>query len=210
MSTLLDKYLRSWEKPYIQDQDLQAIFAREDTKRYDAVKYALKKGHLFKIKRGLYLINPSYQKQNYDPFEIAQIIYGPSYISLESALSFHGWIPETVYTTTSVAIRRSKEFRTPIGYFNFSHTPTQYFYNEVSRIESGSVFFIAEPWKALADCIYVYKKKWNSVRDISLDLRIEPETFEQSNIVSLKKITTHYDSKRVRIVLGNFLRELTK
>jgi predicted transcriptional regulator of viral defense system len=213
MSTDLQKYLADWPKPYIRDQDLQPFFLNVNPRRYDAVKYAIRKGYLLVIKRGLYLIKLPFKKQPFDPFEIAQAIYGPSYISLESALSFYGWIPEAVYTMTSVSTRRSKEFNTPIGVFTFRHIPYRshlfYFYEQVNRIESQeSVFLIADPWKALADYIYVYKKEWPSIKDLYLDMRIERETLTESNTSNLEKLAKGYSSKRVRTVLSNFLKDL--
>lgn len=209
MSTFIEKHLYDWQKSYIRDQDIQTFFFNENSKRYDAVKYALKKGYLVKIKRGLYYVNLPNKKLSYDLYEIAQTIYSPSYISLESALSFYGWIPEAVYTTTASTTRRSKKLDTPIGHFSFLHVPPLYFYDEVNRIESGeSIFFIAEPWKALADYMYVYKKDWHSLQDLSFDLRIETETIEQSNFLSLEKISKFYDNKKVRVTLSRFVREL--
>jgi hypothetical protein len=209
MSIFLEKYLASWPKPYIRDQDLQSFFLNEDSRRYDATKYAIRKGYLLVLKRGLYLINLPYKRRAFDPFEVAQAMYGPSQISLESALSFHGWIPEAVYTTTSATTLRSKEFETPIGLFSFRHVPSRYFYDQVKRIESEeSIFLIAEPWKALADYIYVYKKEWPSIQDLYLDMRIEIDTLRESNSSSLETLAKNYDSKRVRRVLGNFLKDL--
>lgn len=210
MSTKLEKYLADWPKPYIRDQDLQPFFIKKNSRRHDAVKYAIQKGYLVVIRRGLYLIKLPFKKQTFHPFEIAQSIYSPSYISLESALSFHGWIPEAVYTTSSASRRRSKEFDTPIGIYIFKHVPTQHFYDLVNRFESeDSIFLIAEPWKALADYIYIYKKEWPSIKDLYLDMRIEMDTLKESNISSLEKLVKTYSSKRVRTVLGNFLKDLT-
>jgi hypothetical protein len=209
MNIDFQKYLIDWPKPYIRDQDLQSFFLNVNSRRYDAVKYAIRKGYLLVIRRGLYLIKLPFKKQTFDLLELAQAIYGPSYISLESALSFHGWIPEAVYTTTSVSTRRSKEFDTPIGPFSFKHAPPHNFYEQVNRIESQeSVFLIAEPWKALADYIYVYKREWPSIQDLYLDMRIERETLLESNILNLERLAKSYSNKKVRSVLRSFLREL--
>lgn len=209
MSAKLEKYLADWPKPYIRDQDLQSFFLNNDARRYDAIKYAIRKGYLVVVKRGLYLIKLPFKKQIFDSFELAQALYGPSYISLESALSFHGWIPEAVYTTTSASKRRSKEFHTSIGFYSFKHVPSQDFYQQVNRIESEkSIFLIADPWKALSDYIYAYKKEWPSIQELSMDMRIELNTLTESNISSLKMLAKTYNSKRVCTVLGNFLRDL--
>ncbi len=210
MSTLLERYLFDWPKAYIRDQDLKVLFTNEDTRRYDAVKYAIKKGYLVILKRGLYYISLAQKNQPYDLYEIGQAIYGPSYVSLESALSYHGWIPEAVYSTTLVTIKRNKDFANPVGYFSYAHIPQLSFYDEVKRIESnGAVFLMAEPWKAIADYIYVHKKKWLTLQDLYLDMRIEIDILKKSNISSIKKIIRTYPSKKVRNKLSGFLRDLS-
>lgn len=215
MDTKYRNLLLEWAKPFIRDQDLSVVFYGEETRRYDAVKYAMKKGVLIQMRRGLYLIGKPFGKGSCDPFEMAAVLYGPSYISLESALSFHGWIPEAVFTTTSVTPKRAKVIDTPVGVFRYSHTPTAHFYLNVQRIEqatgekSDTCFLLAEPWKAVADALYCYRKPWRSVRDLSLDLRIEIETLEQSDKKSLWHVAEHYASKRVQKVLRTFFRELS-
>ncbi len=202
MDTRFEQQLFAWGKPFIRDQDLAVIYLGEETRRYDAVKLALKKGVLIGLRRGLYLIGPPYTKKQPDPFEIAGVIYGPSYISLESALSYHSWIPEAVYTTTSVSAKRSKTFETPLGVFRYSHVPSAPFFLNVERIESnGSIFIMAEPWKAIADMIYCYKKNWSSIHDLSSDLRIELDDIKNSDLQSLSHIAKNYGSQTVRKIL---------
>ncbi|MBS0649283.1 MAG: hypothetical protein JSS10_08690 [Verrucomicrobia bacterium] len=210
MEPRFHQLLLEWKKTYLRDQDLMPIFQGQDARRYDGVKYAIKKGFLISIRRGLYLVGPPYRKENWDPFEIAQVIYGPSCISFESALSYHGWIPEAVYVTTSACARRSKDFQTPFGNFRYLHTPFDHFFLNVERITKGeAVFLMAEPWKAIADMIYCYKKKWSSIRDLMSDLRIEVETLEQSNRNSLLHIASTYKSPRVCQKLLRFVEEMS-
>ncbi len=209
MDTLFHQLLLEWKKPYLRDQDLIVTFKGENTRRYDAVKYAIKRKILIPVRRGLYLIGPPYGKGTGDPFEMAQIIYGPSYVSLESALSFHGWIPEAVYTTTSVSAKRKKIFETSMGVFRYSQTPSPHFFLNVQRITNeASTFLIAEPWKAIADLIYCSRKKWTSCQALSSDMRIENETLQQSDKKSLFHIATYYASPRVCKILKCFYEEL--
>lgn len=209
MDSNFSQFLLGWNKPIIRDQDLILVFQSEDTRRYDAVKYALKKGVLIHVKRGVYLVGPPYAKGACDPFELAEAIYGPSYISFESALSYHGWIPEAVYSTTSACAKRTKMIETKIGNFRYSHTPVAYFFMNVERrSNSESTFLIAEPWKAIGDMIYSYKKNWRSVSSLSLDLRIELDAMHNSDLASLAHIAAHYNSQRVRQVLSRFAKEL--
>lgn len=210
MSTELEKILLSWPRPFLTDQDLSALMGLDrKTHRYDAVKYALRKNALIHLRRGLYLIDPLFSQKVYDPLEIASVMYGPSYISFETALSYHGWIPEAVYTTTAATAKRSHTFETPKGPLRYWHVPAKGFYLNVERIPTqSSSFLMAEPWKAIADMIYALSKDWSSVEDLSADLRIELETLHTSNKKSLKHLSEYYSNNRVRRVLNRFSEEL--
>jgi len=207
---LLEKALLAWPKCFIKDFDLALLIPGTSDKRYSWLKRALKKKRLLRLKKGLYFLNTPLEKRAVDLFELAQLMYGPSYISLESALSWHEWIPEAVYTTTSVTIKRAATFSTPIGAFKYYHTPQQLFYLGVVRHSSKeNSYLIATPWKALADCFYVYRKSWKTLEDVSLDLRIEKESFLSSDTNALQELASQYPSKRVRLFLTHILHEIT-
>ena len=77
-------------------------------------------GDLIRIRKGLY-VAPSFpgRPPAVSPLALAALIYGPSYVSLESALSHHGLIPERVDEITSVTCKRAKRFQTPLGRFTY-------------------------------------------------------------------------------------------
>jgi predicted transcriptional regulator of viral defense system len=110
-----------YPKPYIHETALAILLGGTENRRYSWVKRALKKGTLVRLKRGVYLIEKK-DAETVDAFEIALQLNGPSYISFESALAHHGWIPEAVYTITSATPKRSSIVPTPIGTFSFEHT----------------------------------------------------------------------------------------
>ena len=173
------------------------------------VKRALKAGLLIRLRRGLYLIaiSPLFV----EVFELALPIYRPSFVSLESALSYYGWIPEAVYTTTCVSTKRAKEFNTTFGIFSYKRVPEKQFYTGVNRVEiEKGVFFVATPWRALADFIYTRRKSWKNLTEIEADLRIDRESFIKSDKKMLKLLVERYPSKRVRENLNKFLKEITK
>lgn len=98
--------LLSWPKPYISGIDLHFILDKTANSRQAIIKRAIRKGYLVPLRRDLYLIK-SVKKVLLNSFEIAPIIYGPSYVSFESALSYHGWIPEAVRTITCATVKRA-------------------------------------------------------------------------------------------------------
>ena len=89
--------------PYSQftGQEVAALFPGSDDRRYGLVRRAIASGEIIHIRRGLYCLSSKYQKKGMNPYALAQQVYGPSYVSLESALSWHGWIPEAVHGITN-------------------------------------------------------------------------------------------------------------
>src|SRR5690348_8693957 len=95
------------------DYEVATLLKESPHQRYGVIKRAIAQGDLLSLRRGLYAVNPAVTRRPIDRFEAAQRIYGPSYISLESALAAHGLIPEAVHSVTSVCSRRSVQFKTP-------------------------------------------------------------------------------------------------
>ena len=106
-------------------------------------------GELIQLRRGLYATS-----RNMNPLCFAASIYGPSYISFETALSYHGLIPEAVYEISSGTLNRPKEFETVFGRYRYHAVPEAVYYIGIERVtESGIPFLIASPTKALCDRI---------------------------------------------------------
>ena len=105
-------------------RDQAALWVRDRGARLDALlKRAVASREVRRVRRGLYCLSEKYSQGRVDPLELAQRIHGPSYISLETALSHHGWIPEAVRAVTSAALGRSRTFDTPVGLFSFTRVP---------------------------------------------------------------------------------------
>lgn len=211
MDNNIRKILDDWPKIFIRDDDLTLLLDKTDNARYSIVKRALKAGLLIRVRRGLYLISSKLKKQLPDEFELALQMYAPSFVSLESALSYHGWIPEVAYVTTCVSTKRAQEFETPIGVFNYKRVPAEHFYMGVDRIETqGGVMLVASAWRALADFMYTRRKTWESLEHLEIDLRIDRETLVQSDKRVLKLLIQLYPSKRVRLGLEKILQEIVE
>jgi len=183
-----------------------------DNSRQALIKRAIAQGDIIHIRRGLYCLAPEYRKKPINIFSIAQQVYGPSYISLESALSYHGWIPEAVYACTSVSLKNSKEFETPLGLFSYRRVPQKILYADVERMtdEYGNAFLMASPIKALADYVYVHKLDWGGVAPVIQSLRVEPEETETIDAESVESLVDNYQSRRVRKFLRGLQKDLRK
>ena len=82
-------------------------------------------GKIYQLRRGVYSIAPPYQKIQPHPFLIANHLQKASYVSLQSALSFYGLIPEVVNITTSVSTGRLERLETLLGTYEFRHIKTE-------------------------------------------------------------------------------------
>ncbi len=111
-------------------------------------------GELIRLKRGLYVVSPDVSGQMLCPGLIANHIYGPSYVSMETALRHYGLIPESVYTVRSMTTKRSKKFVTPIAEFQYIHCRDEYYAKGIRQEQSNdATYLIATPEKALCDMI---------------------------------------------------------
>jgi predicted transcriptional regulator of viral defense system len=210
MNKLTDRIFENTPHGYFTSQDVATLFPESPDTRFGLVKRAIAGGEIIHIRRGLYCLAPKYQKRKVNLYSLAQHIYGPSYVSLESALSWHGWIPEAVYTLTSVSSGKSKEFQTPLGVFSYSRVPQSLFYTGVERVsdKGGDVFLMATPVKALADYVYVNGKDWAGLKPAVESLRIEVEDFETVTVDDIDALVENYKSRRVRKFIKGLRRDL--
>ena len=109
-------------------------------------------GKIIRLKKGLYVTSPRTSRIELSPFLLANHIYGPSYVSMQTALRYYGLIPEAVYFVQSITTGVSRHYKNMVGTFNYIHVPTNYYTIGVTMKEStGATFMIATPEKALCD-----------------------------------------------------------
>ena len=123
--------------------------------KYNKVSALEKKGDIIRLKQGLYVPNPDLSGKQLSLFLIGNKLYGPSYISLQSALRFYGLIPEQVFTICSMTMRRSQLFHNSLVWFEYVHIDRDVFPIGLREetLEDGTSFVIATPEKALCDLI---------------------------------------------------------
>ena len=90
-------------------------------------------------------------------FMMANKLYAPSYVSLESALAYYQIIPESVLGVTSISSRKTQQFESDWGSFSYrSVKPVYMFGYQVVEISSQRKFAIARLEKAVLDYLYLH------------------------------------------------------
>ncbi len=107
-------------------------------------------GLFLKLRNGFYMLKDSRPSS----YLIANRLYQPSYISLESALAYYHLIPETVYGVSSVTTKATQEFIAPPGMFSYQKIKLAAFTGYSLQTIGGDKVLIADLEKALADYLY--------------------------------------------------------
>lgn len=202
-------------------EEIDYLFLLSALKHYsrprEKISAWLKSGDLVRVKKGLYVFGGDAKKSPYSLEVLANLIYGPSAISLSYALAFYGMIPERVSTITSITPKRYKKFETPVGNFVYTYLhPDKYSIG--IRLESTSIqqqFFIASPEKALCDQIHLIDKHlvFKKIEDMEFylfhDLRIEQASLQKMSIKNISSITKIYHDNKL-IFLKQFLQAWKK
>lgn len=159
---------------------------------------------IIRLKRGLYVVSPTISKKEISMELIANHLYGPSYVSMETALRYYGLIPERVCHTTSITFKRARVFENKFGRFNYISCQKPYYSLGINQIVHAEyAFLIATPEKALCDqIIFTPKLQLRSVRALQLyleeDLRFDMDEFYKMDIAVFQECAA-FSKKRTEI-----------
>jgi len=136
-------------------EQLETLLSRWISNVNAKISYMVKKGELVRLKKGIYTFGKEFQKEPVDLITSANMLYAPSYVSYEYALSYYGLIPERVYEITSATLHSKKRFETPIGRFTYKPIPLQAYAMGIDWLydNKNGGKLIATPEKALCDKI---------------------------------------------------------
>lgn len=211
MQTLTEQLLEEGlNDRVLTDVQLGRLITGSSQRRYNLVNRAMKAGELIRLRRGLYMLPDKYRRQPCHPYALAQRLAPGSYVSLETALAFHGWIPEAVYTTASVVpgTKKVKDLDyEPLGRFTFHPLAIQtgYFLEMVERIElGGQIALMARPVRALLDLVCIQKMQWQGLAWLLQGMRIDEDELNRVTVAELRTLKQVYKHKRVK----DFIAEL--
>ncbi len=169
----------------------------------------MKAGVLLGVKKGLYTFSPDYARAPICKETLANLIYGPSCISLEYALAYYGLIPERVTVLTSVTPKRDKRFETPLGVFTYRYLAKEKYREEIDLVsmDSKHAVFIASLEKSFCDTVVLNKNSDFKNRDearqfLFEDLRIDPQNLKRFNLLTLHQLNRIYKSKNMDMILA--------
>jgi hypothetical protein len=170
-------------------QLLTSIFKEYDRPN-DKIHRLARAGILQSIKKGLYIVGPALNLgRTPEPFLLANHILGPSYVSVETALSYHGLIPERVFEIASMTTKAPRKFKTPKGNFTYTplHLPYYAFGIQSAKLADDQYAMVASAEKALCDKIIttsglLFRSKKSAIEFLLENMRIDEGMLRQLNV----------------------------
>lgn len=131
-----------------------------------------KKGYIIKLRNGCYAFRECLSGGRYNYF-LSQFIYRPSYVSLQTALSLYGLIPEGIFSTTAVSTLKTMTFKNEVSSFAYQTISPKLFWGyERFMMKNGKqAFNLASLEKALLDFLYL-NPYYNTEEDF-IELRFD-------------------------------------
>ena len=180
--------------------DIRKIEADFDLRRLNEWQ---KKNYIKKIRQGFYIFS-DLEINEQTLFIIANRIHGPSYISLEMALSLHQLIPEAVYGITSVTTQKTKTLNTPIGDFIYRHIRPELMFGYEMLEHEEYRYKIAEMEKSVLDYLYFNSKIDNDESFAGLRFNVA-EFKEKVDMEKFNKYLLAFNNKALARRVKKFL-----
>jgi len=214
MQTLAQKLIeQGLENRVLTEKQLARVLNGSQQRRYGLVNRALKAGELHRLSRGRYLLADRFRDYPGHPFALAQALVPGSYVSFETALAHHGWIPEAAYTTACVTPGRKTLIFESEKYGRFTFHPLAVYTDRllelVQRIQiSQQTMLVADPLRALMDLVCLRKTQWQGLGWLIEGMRIDEEHLKSTRHTEMTKLMQIYKQKRVNSFLKSLATEL--
>ena len=171
----------------------------------DKVSSLVAAGKIIRLKKGLYVFGEDWRLSPLNLEVIASVLYGPSCISFEYALSAYGLIAERAQVITSLAIGDTKSYDTPVGRFEYQAIDPKKFKEGIEYRDLGRKggYFIASREKAVIDLVY----RTPGIRTLEQlrfylfeEMRLEESMFREFDFKKLDAISKVYGKHSVRML----------
>lgn len=214
MNSLTEKILEAnWNERVFTEGQLARLLDGTPQRRYNLVNRALHDGELLRLRRGRYLLASALAQRKLHPFVLAQALRPGSYVSFETALSFHGWIPEATPPILCVAPGRRRLERIDPRFGEFRFYPlaltTGYFLRDVERHMLGNqTALVAQPLRALLDRFCLRKQAYPGLDALVHDLRIDADLLAGIRDEDLQDLRPVYQHRRMAAFIDALQRDL--
>lgn len=191
------------------DYNLLLHALRNFKKPRDKIRRLIRAEDILRVKKGLYVLGKEYNKP-YNKYVLANQIYGPSYITGQTALAFWDMIPERVELIISMTAKRKKLFETPVGRFSYLYCHKKVFNIGVKLEQTGDKkrILIASPEKALCDVVatqtHISAKK--EMKEFLELMRLDYRVDKKLDLSLLEEIKIRYRRRSINL-LFNCLKE---
>lgn len=182
---------------------------------YDKISELINQKLLVQVKRGVFIPGPKASVTAPEMLLLANHLWGPSYISSDSALSYWGLIPERVFETLSMTTNLAKTYNTTVGRFRYIRLPLPYYSFGIQRVELASrqMTLMAGKEKSLCDKIITTQRlKLRSVKQtreyLMEDLRISRESLRELNTSKIKDYIKEAPKQESILILIKTLNDL--
>lgn len=214
MQTLTEKIVHSpFKNRIFSDKQLSHMLSDSRQSRYGLVHRAMQAGEVQRIRRGLYTLNNALRDHPCHHFAIAQALSPLSYVSFETALAWHGWIPELVQITASVIPGRKKMYCEHPYFGTFTFHPLALekngFLAGVVRYQvDNQTFLVASPLRALFDLVCLRKMEWSGLSVLTEGLRIDTNSLHSLTSTYFSIFKPVYKHQRTRHFIDSLAEQI--
>ncbi len=174
---IITKKLYKSNNKFFTLQQLSDVLNIKKSSLFKIIQKLLAANILTKIEKNKYFLTDS----QISDFALANYLYQPSYISLESALNFYGILSQFPYEITSITTKKPKEKIFENQIFTYRKLKKELYFG-YQKIED---YLIAYPEKALLDQLYLYAK---GLKSINLD----EYKLDSLNVSRIRKYLRNY------------------
>lgn len=193
-----------------QREEIDYLFLMNSLAKYrsprNKIQAFLRSKDLIRIKKGLYVFSEKIRQEPYSKEVLANLIYGPSAISLEYALAYYGLIPERVEIITCITNNRNKHFHTPAGNFEYCFLSLKKYCFGITQVELTPTkhFLIAIKEKAVADVLTLRTEILSNENELHTHLienmRIDELVLKNLNYKKISMLASLYNNKNVNLL----------
>ncbi|MBU6383519.1 MAG: hypothetical protein KGR16_04320 [Verrucomicrobia bacterium] len=192
-------------KTEVFDYQLLAMYLKDMKKPLAKAASLVTEGKIVRVKKGLYVFGENWRRSPLSLEVVANLLYGPSCISFEYALTYYGMIAERSLVITSLTIGDTKAFQTPLGLFEYRAIGREKFKVGIEYRDLGPEggFLIASREKALADLVY----RTPGIRTLEQlrhylfeEMRVDEEMFRELDRKKLREIAKTYNKNSLYMI----------